>query len=137
MPLYTLLLRDEDLEKAGLSEADSARLFQQFVDWSADLDRRGKLRGVERLLAPTGSATVRQRDGRIVVDGPYTEGKEAVLGFFLIEAADADEAAAIAGEAPSVPLGGAVEVREIGEFPKPALGEARRASGPRADQGAK
>ena len=119
MPLYTLLIRDEDFDPTQLSEADQTKLFQDFVSWAAELKQRNQLRGVERLLRPQGSRTVRRREGRIVVDGPYTEGKEAVLGFFIIEAADFEEAAGIGAEAPHVKHGGSVEVREIGDFPKP------------------
>ena len=120
MPHFLLLLHDEDADHAGMSEEALTHLFEAFVSWTDDLHRRGKLRGVERLTPPTGSRTVRRREGRIVVDGPYTEGKEAVLGLFVVEAADYDEAVALAREAPSVGIGGSVEVREIGDFPKPA-----------------
>lgn len=119
MPQFLLLLHDEDADHANLSEEELGQLFQSFVSWTEDLHRRGKLRGVERLTPPAGSATVRKRGDRIVVDGPYTEGKEAILGLYVIEAADYDEAARIAHEVPSIAIGGSVEVREIGEFPKP------------------
>jgi len=55
-----------------------------------------------------------------VVDGPFTGGKEMILGFFVVEVDDLAAAEAIAGEAPCIPLGGSIEVRAIGDFPKPS-----------------
>jgi hypothetical protein len=118
MPLYALLFRDDTATMDALPPEEFAANFQAFVDWAADLERRDKLRGVERLLKE-GGRTVRKRDERIVVDGPYTEGKETILGFFVVEAADRAEAERIAGESPSLAIGGCVEIRDVGDFPKP------------------
>jgi hypothetical protein len=48
-----------------------------------------------------------------VVDGPYTETKEVIGGYFLIEAADESEAVEIAKACPGLTRGGVVEVRGI------------------------
>jgi hypothetical protein len=119
MPLYALMLRDEAIDMDTLPPDEQAALFQKFVDWAADLERRDKFRGVERLIRDGGNV-VRRREGRIAVDGPYTEGKETILGFFLVEAADRAEAERLAAEAPNLEIGGCVEIREVGDFPKPA-----------------
>jgi hypothetical protein len=65
-------------------------------------------------LQPTSTATSIRRDGSgdfAVTDGPFVETKEALGGFYLIEAADLDAAIAIAKQVPA-PFGG-VEVRPI------------------------
>jgi hypothetical protein len=64
--------------------------------------------------------TVRRKGAALVVDGPYAEGREAVLGFVSVRARDIDEACKIAGESPYVAIGGAMEVRMSSGFPKPA-----------------
>jgi hypothetical protein len=87
------------------------------VDWATELKRRGVYAGVEA-LAP-GGKTVRRKGARLVLDGPFAEGREAVLGFFLVRVKDLDEACAIAGESPHVEVGGVTEVRMLGTFPKP------------------
>jgi hypothetical protein len=75
-----------------------------------------KLRG-GNALHPTSSATSLRRDASgklLVTDGAFAETKEALGGYYLIEAADLDEAIAIAGQVPA-PFGG-VEVRPIRVF---------------------
>jgi hypothetical protein len=113
-----LIFRDEGVDWAYLAaEGRSKALFQKLVDWAADLKRRGVYAGVE---APEQSAkTVRRRGAGLVIDGPFAEGREAVLGFFLVRVNNLDEACAIAGESPHAEVGGATEVRMLGAFPKP------------------
>ena len=119
MPEYALFLRDDDVSYEGYGPEELEAHFQKFVQWAEKLQREGRLRGVERLQGTDGR-TVRRRGGAVVVDGPYVEGKEAVLGFFIVEATDYAEAARIAADCPCVPIGGSVEVRLIGPFPKPS-----------------
>jgi hypothetical protein len=69
------------------------------------------------VLHPTSTATVVRvvgaRGGEVVTaDGPYAETKEALTGYYLIEAEDLDAAIAIAAEIPAA-WGGAVEVRPV------------------------
>jgi hypothetical protein len=66
---------------------------------------------VERLGSDWGK-TVRRRGGATVVDGPFTEGKEGIVGVFVVEARDMDEAVSIAQACPLVAIGGSVEVRK-------------------------
>ena len=54
-------------------------------------------------------------DGRLVVDGPFAESKEAIGGYFLIAVADFDEAVAIAKQCPGLKYGAAVEIRPVAE----------------------
>jgi hypothetical protein len=65
-------------------------------------------------LQPTSTArTVRVREGKqMVTDGPFAETREQLGGFFLIEAADANEANAIAARIPSARMG-SIEVRPV------------------------
>ena len=63
-------------------------------------------------LQPTGTATTIRGD--VVTDGPFVETKEALGGYYLIEAKDLDHALEISKLCPA-PYGG-VEVRPIMEF---------------------
>ena len=68
-------------------------------------------------LQPTRAATtVRVRDGkRLTTDGPFAETKEQLGGYYLVEAADLDQAIAMAAKIPGARLG-SVEVRPIMKF---------------------
>ena len=48
-----------------------------------------------------------------VTDGPYTEGKEVVGGFFIVQAADLKEAVEISKDCPDYEMGGSVQVRQV------------------------
>ena len=68
-------------------------------------------------LQPASTATSLRRQGSgglIVTDGAFVETKEAVGGYYVVEAADLDEAMAVAKDIPA-PFGG-VEIRPVREF---------------------
>jgi hypothetical protein len=113
-----LMFRDEGVDWAHLAaEGRSKVLFQKLVDWAADLKRRGVYAGVEAL--EQSGKTVRRKGAGLVIDGPFAEGREAVLGIFFVRVNNIDEACALAAESPHEEVGGATEVRMLGLFPKP------------------
>jgi|SRR4051812_17314826 len=113
-----LIFRDEGVNWAELAAQErSKELFQKLKDWAADLKRRGVYAGVEALQQS--GKTVRRKGAGLVIDGPFAEGREAVLGFFFVRVNDIDEACAIAAESPHTEIGGTTEVRMVGAFPKP------------------
>jgi hypothetical protein len=64
-------------------------------------------------FAPEGISRATSLRGDIITDGPFLETKEVIVGFYVIEAYDLDEALAIARKNPIVKRGGGVEVRPI------------------------
>ncbi len=85
----------------------------QIQAWDAEVDARGIRRGGARLRPSSDAATVRVRDGEVLVsDGPFAETKEQAGGFDIIECASLDEAAEIAGRHP-VGASEAIEIRPI------------------------
>ncbi|MFE3455674.1 YciI family protein [Nonomuraea sp. NPDC059194] len=81
--------------------------------WVAENDARGRrLEG--SVLAPTSAATtVRVRDGQLLVsDGPFTETKEVIVGYDLLECADLDEAIEVARAHPMA-RSGRLELRPL------------------------
>ena len=90
---------------------------QQVVaaDWGAINSTPGVTPGLG-LGMPDTAKTVRVVDGAAVTtDGPFTEAKEALGGYFVYEADDLESALALAARVPSTRFGGAVEVRPIVE----------------------
>jgi hypothetical protein len=70
-------------------------------------------------LQPSSTATtVRVQDGRtLTTDGPFSETKEALGGYYLLEAEDLDSAIELAARIPAARMGGAIEVRPLVEQP--------------------
>jgi hypothetical protein len=79
-----------------------------------DLIRRnGSYRAGEALDSITTATTVRVRDGKtLTTDGPFAETKEQLGGFYIVEAADLDEAIGYAARLPGAQVG-SIEVRPI------------------------
>lgn len=89
--------------------ADGATL--AIEDWVEQMDSRGARLDGDRLADTGSSTTVLRRDGKtLIVDGPFTETKEQILGFDILECADLDEAIEIAAKHPNS-AGGAIELR--------------------------
>ena len=87
------------------------------AEWVADLIERAVSEFGERLRPGTDATTVKVRDGRtLVTEGPFTEAKEWVGGFDIIDCADLDEAIAIAAAHPAARTG-TVEVRPFMVWP--------------------
>jgi hypothetical protein len=70
--------------------------------------------GGAQLQPTTTATTVRVRDGRtLTTDGPFPETKEALGGYYLLDAADLDAAIELASRIPAARMGGAIEVRPV------------------------
>ncbi len=115
MSSYLLILRRNQAEELGLPQEE---MFTRCKQFTQSLHERGALRAVERLKSSAEGATLRNLNGKTAIEGPYNGSKEAVIGFFLVEAADEAAAHAIAMECPILLVGGSVEVRETEFFPK-------------------
>ena len=74
-------------------------------------ERGGSLAGGEALAPPTTATSI--KGGSTVTDGPFVATKEAVNGFYVIEARDLDHALEIAKLCPAPAPGGGVEVRPV------------------------
>ena len=84
--------------------------------WKALNETPGLTPG-NQLQSPDTATTVRVQDGQtLTTDGPYVETKEALDGYFLLEADDLDAAIAVAASVPAASMGGAIEIRPIVEW---------------------
>lgn len=83
----------------------------------------GKLGPVARLLPTTTATTLRKdREPPLVIDGPFAETKEQLLGFYIVDCADLEEVLAITRELGEANPGGSYEIRPVGiYFPPKAV----------------
>jgi len=111
---YMLLIVETAGQRQSRTESEGRALYERMLGFSADLKSRGLLKMSQSLKADTNGARVRVHGDRTsVVDGPFSEAKEMVGGFFLLECATRAEAVAIARECPAAEWA-TVEVRELG-----------------------
>jgi hypothetical protein len=79
--------------------------------------REGRLGPVARLMPTTAATTLRKdRDPPLVIDGPFAETKEQLLGFYVVECAGLEDALDIARDLARANPGGAYEIRPIALF---------------------
>ncbi|HEY7909844.1 MAG TPA: YciI family protein [Thermomicrobiales bacterium] len=114
MARFALLIRGGDEELRNFTPEQMQQTLQRYFVWSDKLRSEGHYLGGEQLAG--GGRTVRARNGQATVDGPYAETKEAIGGYFIIEAMSEDDAAEIAKGCPALGHGGLVEVRAIVEM---------------------
>lgn len=108
--LYTLLCyNDEATVFAWSKEEDAAvmaRIDGVHEKWG------GKIKSSLRLL-PTSAATTLRKNENLVLDGPYAETKEQLLGLYIIDVADLEEGLRFARDLTVANPGGAYELRPI------------------------
>ncbi|MGH2907066.1 MAG: YciI family protein [Solirubrobacterales bacterium] len=113
MSKFMLLLWTRELTPDELAGDEMKAWFQEYIEWTRELEAAGALVMTESLAPTATSATVEVRDGQqIVSDGPFAETKEQILGFFLIEAEDFDAAVQWAAKSPAAKHG-SIEVRPL------------------------
>ncbi len=114
MPQYAALIYTADVDWSLPEYAETTSQYGTFGEDHAD-----ELRGGAALY-PTATATqVRVTGGRggevVTSDGPYADTKEALTGFYLVEAADLDAAVRVAADIPAA-WDGTIEVRPVIDF---------------------
>ena len=113
MKKFLLLVYTDDSLLNGLPAGEFDAKMRTCLDHADDLRTEGKLLESQMLEHASGARSVRVRNGkRMVVDGPFTETKELLAGFNLIEAETMEEAVRMAYEFPWVETG-CIEVREV------------------------
>jgi hypothetical protein len=114
--LYAILCyHDEDFVGSWSKDQDEAVL-KKLAVVQDKLAKQGRLGPVARLLPTTAAATLRKEDPPLVLDGPYAETKEQLLGFYIVDCKNLDDALDVARELGAANPGGAYEVRPVGVF---------------------
>lgn len=107
-----LLFRNAGPEThAHLSASEREQLMRRWNEWYDGLAAQGKVQHGQPLALE--GRVVSGARGERVTDGPFSETKEVVGGYFFLTVADLDEATEIAKQCPGLPLGLTVEVRPL------------------------
>ena len=111
---YLLLCCFDEKRWDALPEPQRDAIMRDYGALLESLHKSGHHLTTGKLQSASNAATVRSRNGKPVIsDGPFAETKEQLGGYHLVECSDLDEAISIAKRIPTLPYGGAVEVRAL------------------------
>src|SRR5690349_6797825 len=109
MPKYMLLLYNDPANMRKISPEEMQKATEKYMAWTKQpftLD--GKR------LAEDAGKVIRAQNGRSrATDGPYSETKEVLAGYYTIEVANYDEAVKVSMDHPHLEVGGTIEVRHV------------------------
>jgi hypothetical protein len=113
MPKYMLLLHDDPSAFSALSPAEIQKVIERYVAWGTRLRQAGIITDSAKLTDEPGRV-MRGRGGDMrVTDGPYSESKEMLGGYFTVVADTYEHAAERAADCPHLDYGGTIEIRQV------------------------
>lgn len=113
---YLCLIYDDEQQWARMPKDETDAIMGEYFSFTDEIRESGHYVAGEALQPVETATTLRIRNGKLsTTDGPFAETKEQLGGFFLIEAADLNEAIQVAARIPSARIG-SVEVRPIMDF---------------------
>ena len=99
---------------ARVPDSTKDKIMREYGVLIQSLVTSGQFRGGGQLRSTSSATTVRIKGGKLALtDGPFAETKEQLGGYHLVECRDLDEALSIAARIPTLPTGGAIEVRPL------------------------
>ena len=113
MPKYMLLLHDNPASFKDVSPNDMQAIVEKYIAWGRKLRETGIIQSSDKLTDEPGRVMRREGNQVRVTDGPYSESKEVLGGYYIIEAANYDSAVEHARGCPHLDYGGTIEVREV------------------------
>lgn len=115
--LYAILCYNSEDAVGAWTKADDNAVMAKLAVVQGRLAKAGKLGPVARLLPTTAATTLRKsQDPPLVIDGPFAETKEQLLGFYIVDCAALDEALDIARDLGRANPSGAYEIRPLRSF---------------------
>lgn len=115
--LYAILCYDSEDVVWSWTKEEEAAVMARLGVVQEKLAQQGRLGPVARLLPTTSATTLRKGRDQLVIDGPFAETKEQLLGFYIVECADLDQALETAKElAAASSSAGAFELRPLAIF---------------------
>ena len=113
---YVLLIYEAEKDWASLPQEEQGRIYNEYMAYTEEFKKSGKMLGCEPLDPTSTATTVRVRNGKAVhTDGPFADTKEQLGGFYVIDAKDLNEAMQWAAKIPGARTG-CVEIRPVMTF---------------------
>lgn len=113
MAKYMLLLHDNPSSFGNLSPEQMQKVIEKYMKWGESLRKAGVMHAGDKLTDEPGKV-MRRTDGQVrVTDGPYSESKEVLGGYYMIEAPSYEKAIDHARDCPQLEYGGTIEVRQV------------------------
>ena len=119
--LYAILCYNSEDVVFSWTREEDAQVMEKLAEVQARWAARGKLGPTARLMPTTAATTLRKGDTPLVIDGPFAETKEQLLGFYLVDCEDLEEVLTFCKELGAVNPGGAYEIRPLHFFSNGAL----------------
>ena len=108
---YLLLIYQSEANRP--SDAARSKMMEEYGKFTQSIIQSGNFKAGDALQPTSFATTVRVKDGKpVVTHGPFAETREALIGYYMIDAKDLDEALAIAARVPSARIG-SIEVRPV------------------------
>jgi hypothetical protein len=121
--LYAILCYDDEQVVGAWSQQQEDAAMSRLAAVQDRLEKQGKLGPVARLMPTTAATTLRKGKDTLVLDGPFAETKEQLLGFFIVDCASLDETIEAARDlSQCYASNGAFEIRPLSLFRKGAAG---------------
>lgn len=116
---YMLLIYADPSAYQEMTKEQENAEFQEYFDVTNKMRQRGIYQSGEPLQPTNTATTVRVKNGKtLTTDGPFAETKEHLVGYYILNCKNLDEALEFAGKIPDA-RHGSVEVRPIMEIPSP------------------
>ena len=112
--LYSILIYVDEKRVAALTPAEDEDHIARHMKIQEHLRSRGKLGPSVRLESTATAKQLRTGEDGLVVDGPFAETKEQLLGFYIVDCKNLDEAVDVARDLGAANPGGAYEIRPVG-----------------------
>jgi len=112
--LYTILCYHSEKVVGSWTPAQDTAVMEKLAGIQTKLAQQGKLGTVVRLMPTRTASTLRKEPTPVVLDGPFAETKEQLLGFYVVDVPTQEDAEEIARELAAVnPGGGCYEIRPV------------------------
>lgn len=112
---YAMLIYMDESRWDAQSEAERARIEEATDAYREKYGGSGQILTGAALRGAWTATNLRKRNGELLMDGPFTESKEVIAGFQLMECKDLDDAIAVASHFPGLDAGLRCEVRAVAD----------------------